>query len=390
MSEFLKPQSPLQHKDGAYIYPLTTADQVILEDNSRLNVALEHLVYVDEEHQESAVAPLNADTLGGHPVEDFLRPKAGFIYPLAGSVIPEGFLLCDGAEYGRTEFPELFAAIGTIYGEGDGSTTFNVPNLQTRVPVGAGEGYGLGAVGGEATHTLTVDEMPSHRHSYTVNIQHVDGEQVSGESLTSGLQAGGRRRYSDNTDYKGGSQPHNNMQPYTVVNYIIATGKDTGVSVSDIVMGAQALPLEVQYGGTGATNAEEARQNLGITPENIGAMSMELLWRNASPNSEFGVQGIAADTQKYDAVIAKFRYASSDFFDPCPQTSVLCCMGHFALGMSAYPVTDSAGITYRIFDVYDGGVWFREGYEVNTEECHNQYCIPTELYGVKFFGGVSE
>lgn len=53
MSEFLKPQSPLQHKDGAYIYPLTTADQVILEDNSRLNVALEHLVYVDEEHQES-------------------------------------------------------------------------------------------------------------------------------------------------------------------------------------------------------------------------------------------------------------------------------------------------------------------------------------------------
>lgn len=65
MSEFLKPQSPLQHKDGAYVYPLTTADQVILEDNNRLNYALEHLVYVDEKNQESAVVPMDADTLGG-------------------------------------------------------------------------------------------------------------------------------------------------------------------------------------------------------------------------------------------------------------------------------------------------------------------------------------
>ena len=53
------------------------------------------------------------------------------------------------------------------------------------------------------------------------------------------------------------------MQPYTVVNYIIATGKDTAVSVQDIVLGAQAIPLEIQYGGTGATNAEQARENLG-------------------------------------------------------------------------------------------------------------------------------
>lgn len=65
MSEFLKPQNPLQHKDGAFLYPLTTADQVILEDNNRLNFVLEHLVYVDEEHQESAVAPVDADTLDG-------------------------------------------------------------------------------------------------------------------------------------------------------------------------------------------------------------------------------------------------------------------------------------------------------------------------------------
>ena len=130
---YIKPQTPLQHKDGDYFYPLTTADQVIMPDGSRLN--------------------------------KLATPKAGFIYPLASSVVPEGFLLCDGAAYSRTEYPELFAAIGTIYGEGDGSTTFNVPNLSTRVPVGAGDGYGLGDVGGEAEHTLTVTEMPSHSHN---------------------------------------------------------------------------------------------------------------------------------------------------------------------------------------------------------------------------------
>ena len=75
----------------------------------------------------------------------------------------------------------------------------------------------------------------------------------------------------------GGSQPHNNMQPYTVVNYIIATGKDTGVSVSDIVSGAQAIPLGVEYGGTGATNVTDARKNLGV----------RAVARNLLDNSDF-------------------------------------------------------------------------------------------------------
>lgn len=268
MSEFLKPQSPLQHKDGAYVYPLTTVDQVILENNNRLNSLLENIIYADEDEVEVARIPLDADTLNGYTAEDFIKPKAGFIYPLAGSVIPEGFLLCDGAEYKRTDFPELFAAIGTIYGNGDGSTTFNVPNLQTRVPVGAGGEFALGATGGEAEHTLTVDEMPSHTHrAYARNWEAVMG---AGTGL-----AGNYNNEINEEGWgiqpTGGSQPHNNMQPYTVVNYIIATGKDTGVSVSDIIMGAQAIPLGIEYGGTGATNAETVRENLGITPENIGA-----------------------------------------------------------------------------------------------------------------------
>ena len=69
--------------------------------------------------------------------------------------------------------------------------------------------------GGEATHTLTVNEMPAHAHTVNINIQHVDGSITSAESLTSGLQRGGRRRYFDTTSVDGGGQAHNNLPPYT-------------------------------------------------------------------------------------------------------------------------------------------------------------------------------
>ena len=70
--------------------------------------------------------------------------------------------------------------------------------------------------GGEATHTLTTNEMPRHAHTIQVNIQHSDGQIVSTlESLTSGLQVGGRRRYFDTTDTDGGGAAHNNLPPYT-------------------------------------------------------------------------------------------------------------------------------------------------------------------------------
>ena len=215
------------------------------------------------ENELSVAKAANSDTLGGYSSEDFIKhienkPKAGFIYPLASEVVPEGFLLCDGAAYSRSEYAELFAAIGTMYGNGDGSTTFNVPNLSTRVPVGSGEGYELGDIGGEANHTLTVNEMPKHDH--VINIYAGSGSYGGGIVTYSGA-AGASQYYSISN---GGSQPHNNMQPYTVINYIITTGKDTGVSVADIIKGAQALPLGVEYGGTGATDILDIHKNLKI------------------------------------------------------------------------------------------------------------------------------
>ena len=206
------------------------------------------------------VGQVMTKTESGPMWADASAPRAGFIYVNPSDVLPDGFLWCDGSEHSRTEYPELFAAIGTTFGAGDGLTTFNVPDMRGRVPVGAGDGYALGATGGEATHTLTIDEMPSHNHELREGADNTAGS--TWESYTPG--SGIMRTATHAMLKKGGDQPHNNMQPYAVVNYVIATGQGTGVSVAEVVQGVTALPLAVEYGGTGANTATGARANLGI------------------------------------------------------------------------------------------------------------------------------
>ena len=88
----------------------------------------------------------------------------GTVLDFAGAAIPDGYLECDGSAVSRTAYPLLFAAIGTAWGAGDGSTTFNLPNLGGRATIGKG-GRNVGDTGGSETHTLTTDELPSHKHS---------------------------------------------------------------------------------------------------------------------------------------------------------------------------------------------------------------------------------
>ena len=135
----------------------------------------------------------------------------------------------DGVLKEKAKILEASMPVGYLYASNsptDPKTLFGFgtwERIEDRFPLAAGSTYSAGSTGGEATHTLTAEEMPSHRHAYIVNIQHVDGETVSGESLTSGLQSGGRRRYSDHTDYRGNSQPHNNMPPYYAMYMWIRT-----------------------------------------------------------------------------------------------------------------------------------------------------------------------
>lgn len=89
----------------------------------------------------------------------------GSIVPFTGSALPNGYLLCDGSAVSRTTYAELFSVIGTEFGSGDGSTTFNIPDLTGRLAIGQSNDHLFASSGGEETHALTTGEIASHLHS---------------------------------------------------------------------------------------------------------------------------------------------------------------------------------------------------------------------------------
>lgn len=142
---------------------------------------------------------------------------------------PRGWAFCDGQIMPINQNQSLYTLLGTTYG-GDGRTSFALPDLRGRTPIHVGEGYSEGNKGGEETHTLSISEIPQHKH--TVNASHDNATSISpsGRSL-----AGARENtysaydavnavamangFLSNT---GGSHAHQNMQPYTTVNFCIA------------------------------------------------------------------------------------------------------------------------------------------------------------------------
>jgi microcystin-dependent protein len=120
----------------------------------------------------------------------------------------------------RTTYADLFTILSTTYGVGDGSTTFNLPNLKGRIAVGLDSSQtefdALGETGGAKTHTLTTDEIPGHTHGVVTQVgslSPVAGSTQMYTGSTDGSQTGST----------GGGGAHNNLQPYLVLNYIIKT-----------------------------------------------------------------------------------------------------------------------------------------------------------------------
>jgi microcystin-dependent protein len=193
-----------------------------------------------------------------HPLgASALLVPTGSITGYAGITVPGGWLMCNGAAIDRTIYADLFEAIGTTYGNGDGETTFNIPNLLGRTIIGFNPSDAdfdaLGEIGGEKRHTLTVQEMPSHNHGVT-DPGHAHGVTDPGHAHQSivqdGIQYGpssglGSISMADepqttaatstnttgvtvNTavtgisiQYTGGGQSHNVLDPYMALRYII-------------------------------------------------------------------------------------------------------------------------------------------------------------------------
>jgi microcystin-dependent protein len=180
-------------------------------------------------------------------------PPVGSVVAYALATPPAGWLLCDGTVHNISSYPTLGVGLGSTYG-GNGTTTFAVPNLKGRVPVGRDSAQTefdtLGEVGGAKTHTLTSTEMPSHTHTQNSHNHTQDahghnflyaGTEYSGWQFATaaggninyslGNGAGGVTTIAANTatnqaatatnQNTGGGEAHNNLQPYIVMNYII-------------------------------------------------------------------------------------------------------------------------------------------------------------------------
>jgi microcystin-dependent protein len=157
-----------------------------------------------------------------HAPELEALPGSGDVQPIgavllfAGSAPPNGWVFCDGSELPRTL--ALFDVVGTVFGNGDGVTTFNLPDLRSRLPIGAGTGSGLSPrqladMGGEEQHTLTVAEIPPHTHSYQQAYKEstYEGDDSPHQNGLQGAETGAT----------GGGQPHNTMPPFLALNFII-------------------------------------------------------------------------------------------------------------------------------------------------------------------------
>jgi len=160
-------------------------------------------------------------------------PYVGEIRMFGGNFAPAGWMFCDGTQLAISQNDILFTLIGTTYG-GDGQETFNLPDLRGRVPLHQGtdpkgNNYTLGQNGGVESVTITTQQLPTHNHAFLAS------QAIAGQANASGNVTG----QSSSIDWyiqdtpsvnmaanavapQGGGQPHENLQPYLCINFIIS------------------------------------------------------------------------------------------------------------------------------------------------------------------------
>jgi len=162
-----------------------------------------------------------------------MAPYYGEIRMFAGNFPPNGWMFCEGQTLPISEFETLFQLIGTTYG-GDGETTFNLPNLASRVPIHMGTGpsgntYQLGEMAGTELETLTTQQIPTHTHTLNASTAAGTTNSPAGGVLAASpsvqmfiVDAPDNFLNAASVTPAGGSQPHDNVQPFLCINFIIS------------------------------------------------------------------------------------------------------------------------------------------------------------------------
>lgn len=161
------------------------------------------------------------------------EPFVGEIRMFAGNFAPRGWAFCDGQLLAVSQNDALFSLLGTIYG-GDGRTTFGLPDMRGRIPLHAGQGPGLsnrrlGAKGGAEKVTLTVNQIPSHRHDWQATTALASSQSPVGNRLAQTQADIYLDEIEESVNFSssamtniGGSRSHTNLMPFVCINFIIA------------------------------------------------------------------------------------------------------------------------------------------------------------------------
>lgn len=188
----------------------------------------------------------NSDVYAGGKVyqESYLLLPPGTVISYAGSTSPDGFLSCDGSAVSRTTYAGLFAIIGTTYGNGNGSTTFNLPDLRQKMVFGVSSSNSLGTSGGSQSATLTTNELPAHTHTGTATSAGAHSHSISDPGHSHGVGIG---KDDGNLSHNTGQYPpgDSNSADYN----INSTSSTTGISVQSA--GAHTHNLSINSTGNG-------------------------------------------------------------------------------------------------------------------------------------------
>ncbi|MBB5753922.1 phage tail protein [Prosthecomicrobium pneumaticum] len=276
-----------------------------------------------------------------------MEPYIGEIRPFSFGSIPNGWLACDGAVLRIIEpYKALFALLGNRYG-GDGVTTFGLPDLRGRVPVGASttRDYSLAAVGGAADVTLAIDQLPSHDHALQVSMGLGNSASVRGtlyaavpDQLGKLYAPFGDKPFPIDSDMlapAGGGGPHSNMQPYLAISFCIA------------FTGDYPSPDRGEAGAVEARDVSGGGHRPGTAAVIGFAGEIRLFARGYAPQGWLSCDGRLLDTARYAQLFALIGYTYGSAPDTTsfriPDLAARVALGHGRQGLNDYPLGAAEG-----------------------------------------------